>query len=61
MVNKLLKNPVAPIAALLALSSTAMASESCQQVAASTPWAWYIAPVSSVLALIFAFYFYMRQ
>ncbi len=60
MVSKLLKNPVAPIAALLALSTTAMASQGGQQVAASTPWAWYIAPVSSVLALIFAFYFYKK-
>ncbi len=60
MVNKLLKNPVAPIAALLALSTTAMASQGGQQVAASTPWAWYIAPASSVLALIFAFYFYKK-
>ena len=61
MVRKLLKNPIASIAALLALSATAMASQGGNPAAAaSTPWAWYIAPGSSILALIFAFYFYKR-
>ena len=60
MVSKMLKKPVASIAALLALSATAMASEGGQLAAASTPWAWYIAPGSSILALIFAIYFYKK-
>ncbi len=59
MLSKMLRNPVAPAAALLALCVTAMASECGGQSPAETiKWAWYIAPVSSILALVFAFILY---
>ena len=58
MVSRMLRNPIAPVAALLALSATAMASEGGQSAAETIKWAWYIAPASSILALIFAVFLY---
>jgi len=49
---------------ILALSTAAMAqtAEAPEAVAASgTPWVWWIAPLMSLLALGFAFYFYKKM
>ena len=40
--------------------ATAMAAETAERVVL-TPWYWYVAPVSALLALIFAFIFYKQM
>ncbi len=45
---------------LLTFSGVAAASEGVSPASSNVPLLWYIAPVSSVLALIFAFYFYKK-
>ena len=50
---------------ILALSTAAMAAEGTEATATAqisgTPWAWWIAPVGSLLALGFAIYFYRKM
>jgi K(+)-stimulated pyrophosphate-energized sodium pump len=45
---------------LLAFAATAIADTGAETAASGTPLVWWIAPVSSVLALIFAVYFYKK-
>ena len=55
------KNPIAflvPVFALPLTALSAQASESSEVI--STPPSWAIAPVSSLLALVFAWYFYKK-
>ena len=46
---------------ILAFAKVAMGAEGGEAVATGTPLIWYIAPASSVLALIFAVYFYKKM
>jgi K(+)-stimulated pyrophosphate-energized sodium pump len=48
-------------ALLLSAVSTAMASDGVAAAGTTTPAIWYIAPISSILALIFAVYFYKKM
>ena len=43
------------------LSMTAFGSEGANASAASIPSVWWIAPVGSILALVFAYYFYKKM
>jgi len=58
---KVLKSFIGSAVSIVALSSVAMAAEGTEAVrAGGTPWEWYIAPVGSLLALGFAYYFYKK-
>jgi putative solute:sodium symporter small subunit len=47
---------------ICAFSSAAMAAESSQAVrTGGTPWGWWIAPLSSIAALVFAYIFYKQM
>jgi K(+)-stimulated pyrophosphate-energized sodium pump len=48
---------------LLALNTVAMAAEQAggAEATAGTPWYWWIAPLSSIAALWFAYYFYKKM
>jgi len=46
---------------VLAFAKVAMGAEGGEAVSTGTPLIWYIAPASSVLALIFAVYFYKKM
>ena len=59
-----LKKIVGLSAPILALGTAAMAAEpsgTAEAATAGTPWAWWIAPLGSLLALGFAFYFYKKM
>jgi K(+)-stimulated pyrophosphate-energized sodium pump len=51
---------VALLVLFFAFSSAAMAAESSQAEELRTPLGWYIAPLASLLALGFAYYFYKK-
>ncbi len=58
---KVLKSFIGCAASIFALSSVALAAEGAGAAqAGGTPWEWYIAPVASLLALGFAYYFYKK-
>jgi len=46
---------------VLAFAKLAMGAEGGEAAATGTPLIWYIAPVSSILALVFAVYFYKKM
>jgi len=46
---------------VLAFAKVAMGADGGEAVVTGTPLIWYIAPVSSVLALVFAVYFYKKM
>jgi K(+)-stimulated pyrophosphate-energized sodium pump len=60
---KFFKNPVAFLVFFFGITSVALASSGTCKAAASTciPPAWWIAPIASVVALVFAFIFYKRM
>jgi K(+)-stimulated pyrophosphate-energized sodium pump len=60
---KIFKNPVAFLVFFFGLTSVALASSGTCKTAASAciPPAWWIAPIASVVALVFAFIFYRRM
>jgi K(+)-stimulated pyrophosphate-energized sodium pump len=60
MVALLVKSMVALLVLFFAFSSAAMAAESSQAEELRTPLGWYIAPLASLLALGFAYYFYKK-
>ena len=58
---KFFKGPVMFLVPILAFSATAMAGENvCSSSAGDIPLIWWVAPLGSVLALVFAFYFYKK-
>jgi len=58
---KILKSIVGLPVASFAFSAVAMAAEGAESTeAAATPWSWWIAPIASILALGFAWYFYKK-
>jgi len=46
---------------VLAFAKLAMGAEGGEAAATGTPLIWYIAPVSSILSLVFAVYFYKKM
>ena len=52
---------IALLVPALAISTVAMAAEGTEAGQAGVPWVWWIAPVGSLLALGFAFYFYKKM
>ena len=57
---KAFKNPLMYLSAL-AFSATAFAEEAgAAEAAHAIPLTWWIAPASSILALVFAVYFYKK-
>jgi len=58
---RIFKNSFAFLIPVFAFAATAMASETPESAAVSTPWVWYIAPLSSLCALVFAVYFYKKM
>jgi len=52
---------IALLAPAFAISTVAMAAEGTEAGQAGVPWVWWIAPVGSLLALGFAFYFYKKM
>ncbi len=58
---KVLKSIVGLSVPSLVFSTTAMAAEGAESAEmAGTPWSWWIAPIASLLALGFAWYFYKK-
>jgi K(+)-stimulated pyrophosphate-energized sodium pump len=59
---KIFKNSVAFFVSFFALTSTVFASQPCRPASAicNIPTAWWIAPLASVAALVFAYIFYKR-
>ena len=58
---KIFKNPIAFFSPLFAFTATAMAAEGAETAADSIPLVWWTAPISSLLALGFAVYFYKKM
>jgi K(+)-stimulated pyrophosphate-energized sodium pump len=58
---RIFRNPIAFLAPVFVFTATAMAAKGCGGAADSIPIVWYIAPVGSLLALVFAYYFYKRM
>ena len=59
---KIFKNPIVLLSPVFAFTATAMATEGAKAAAADTiPLVWWIAPISSLLALVFAVYFYKKM
>jgi len=57
---RILKNPIALLVSVVAMSATVFASEPVAQTSASIKWAWGLAPIGSIAALLFAIYFYKK-
>jgi K(+)-stimulated pyrophosphate-energized sodium pump len=57
---KIFKNPIAFLVPVFAFTAAAMAAEGESVEIASTPPSWAIAPIASLLALGFAWYFYRK-
>jgi len=58
---KVIKSTLGFLVPSFAFSAVAMAAEGTEPAEmAGTPWSWWIAPVSAVLALGFAYYFYKK-
>ena len=60
---KTVKSVIALSAPIFAFSSLVSAAEGsgATSAAAGTPWYWWIAPISSIAALAFAYYFYKKM
>ena len=58
---KKLGKSIAFLVPFLALSATAMAADGAEASSRVAELAWWIAPISSILALIFAVYFYKKM
>ncbi len=57
---KIFRNPLTFLAPVFIFSATAMASQGSECASGGIPPVWWIAPGSSILALIFAYYFYKK-
>ncbi len=58
---KTFKKTVGFLVAMFAFTAVAAASEGAESTASSVPLIWWIAPISSVAALIFAYIFYKQM
>ena len=57
---KIFSNPIAFLVPVFVFTATAMAAQGGGGAADSIPLVWWIAPISSLLALGFAVYFYKK-
>jgi len=58
---KIFRSPLFLPALIFAFAPTAFAAETGQAAAGQIPTVWWIAPISALLALVFAYYFYRKM